>query len=350
MRRFRSFFILTCLGTLLLASCSHRPLVEATDVHYARIYIDSIIRNINLELYNPAHRIPTLNMPVVMRALLCDSETGEVKAERYLQHVGRDTLGYYIDGHLIAPPGHYKFMAYSFGTETTMMQGEYNYFDATAYTNPISPQYISKLPGLSHRAGTNDLESLRYEPDHLFSTIIEEVELVGSGELDTIRTRQGEYPCASTVVLSYYIQLQVRGAQYIASTSALLSGMAPQKTLHNHNTSHLSPVKIYFEMQPTENQPDGTAHLYATFNVFGKVPDADSDLNIHLDLITLDGRNQSHTFNVTPEFHTEEGQEQQWLLLDYEITVDPPPVVGGQGSDFKPTVADWEDENADITI
>ena len=129
----------------LLASCEQRELVDMGNTHYVRVYIDEHIKNVTEGIYNDKFDNPELVPPIVMKAALYDENSGEKVADRFLQNVGKDTRGYYVDGYLIAPPGRYKFMVYSFETEKTRFSNENNYSTVDAYTYPISRLFSTSV-------------------------------------------------------------------------------------------------------------------------------------------------------------------------------------------------------------
>lgn len=98
------------------------------------------------------------------------------------------------------------------------------------------------------------------------------------------------------------------------------------------------------------SRTDDTAVIYATFGMFGRLPDTDNKLEVSFDFLTRDGRALSHEFDITSKFDEPDAVEHQWLLLDDEIEIPEPPEEPGSGGGFEPGVDDWEDVNSDIII
>lgn len=369
------------LAVILSASCTHRELVDMNDVHYLKVYVDKHIRNIDYGVYNPALNIPEVKTPKVIRAVLCDPVSGKVVSERYLQHGGTDANGEYLDGYLIAKPGRYMLMAYNFDTEATHVKDRDLYYQALAYTNPISGQALQMLPsvyysrinaggaengsasgsssgngGSSSGSGANGTGSptalpevnVRYEPDHFF-TVAQEVDLTYSSTVDTVRIASGEPIVAKSMVYSYYMQVKVKGAKYISTASAILSGMAPSSRICDWKIT-TDPCELFFQMTPTEEDANGIATLYTTFNTFGKIDDATSNLTITFDIITVDGRYQTVEINLSDLFKTDLVINNRWIIIDHIIIeIKEPPSIGGGGG-FQPGVDDWKNEQEDIII
>lgn len=353
---------LVCTLLLLLTGCEHRPLVDPNNVHYVRVYIDESLRNVTFGFYNNALWHPTFERPKVMRVALCQTGTGQVVADAYLQHAGSDEQGYYLDGYITAEPGQYALMIYNFSTESTQIAHEGSYSEAMAYTNPVASYYYASMPGM--RAIAQE-EKLAYEPDHLFVSTREELNLHYLDRMDTLRQADGSWLRAESIVYSYYMQIRVRGIEYVTSSASVLTGLAGSKGVTSRMMNADDPVAIFFNMlaveyddepqtrtDTSEGQAAGegrTAIIYSTFNTFGKLPDEYTHLQITFEFIKPDGSSQVETMDITPMFDTPEVKEQQWIILDHEISITPPPAIGDEGG-FTPDVGDWEDINSDIPI
>ena len=169
-------------------------------------------------------------------------------------------------------------------------------------------------------------------------------------DVDTLRNADGDHFTAGSIVLSYYLQIRVKGAQWISSATGLLTGMAGSATLHDGNPILEDPVTIYFEMQRGDvEQGTDEAYIYTTFHTFGKLPDQDNKLQLTFDVRTTDGRALTVTIDITDEFSKPDAIEHQWLLLDTVLTIPEPEGPSG-GDGFVPEVDDWEDIETDIII
>lgn len=348
MNKIRFIYILLLL--LFVASCQHRPLVEMQDLHYIRVYLNDDIKNITSGVYNPSLSSPTFEYPKVFRVALCDVNSGDIVAERYLQNSGRDNNGYYLDGYITAPPGNYNLFGYNFDTESTHVLHKDNFYDALAYTNGVSEQYLARLPQWVRANNSQGLaNTIYYEPDHLF-IISEENYRVSYTGADTLKAPNGGNFKAESLVYSYYIQMEIEGAKYVNGISAVLSGMVESTTIHNTAITTLNGIKVYFDMMTSQENSNGIAYLYTTFNTFGKLKTEESLLNIVFELISADGRKQTENLDITPIFESEEAKNNQWILLNYKVKITPPPPIEGDEGGFKPGITDWEDEQEDIII
>ena len=360
--RYRIPFFIVIM--MMMLSCQHSPLYDLNNTHYIRIYINDSIQNINKGLYHEDVKVKDMHLPEVMRVILSDKTTGQVVSERFLQHTGRDARGYYLDGYIGAPEGNYKLMAYNFGTETTQIRGEYNYYDMTGYTNHISPMYYPLLPRLDvNKKPSYDEQNILYDPDHLWVVTDEDVKVRDQMHIDTLYAADNKYYNAETIVDTYYIQVRVRGAQWISSSVSLLTGMANAKVMHNREMIGTPPAMVYFEMQERDSKkvsvPNNTpiegnlieteeAVIYATFNTWGKLPDVESFFRITFSFGISDGSNQTETMDITPLFTSDEARNHRWIIIDKVIEINAPEVEEGGG--FSPEVDDWDEIETDVIL
>ena len=334
------------------SSCEHRELSDPNTGHYLRVYLDEEIKNVTCGFYDESLKHPEYKRPYVMRVVLADPASGRVVSERYFQSQGEDEWGYYIDGHIGAEPGTYNLLVYNFGSAVTQIRNEQNFYDMQAYTNPISDYYLQYLP--SSRQEIKD-EDIMYEPEHLFHEVGEPIVIPKTNKVDTLKNASGEWFKAHSVVKSYYLQLRIKGIEWVTSAASLLSGMARSTVLHKHDGMVTeNPVNLFFTMDYTGKQAvrDGsgsTAILYATFSTFGKVPDVDSELTLNFEFMRKDGTSQVEKLDITDEFYTELAKEKQWILLEHEIVITPPEgAIAGGG--MTPGVDKWEDIESDVQL
>lgn len=310
-------------------------------MHYVRVYVDETIQNIHTGFYRESESLPYV-VPEKVKALLCDPSTGEVVATRYLQNEGRDERGRYFEGHIQCRPGKYLFLARSFGSENTIVSNEDNYFEAFAFTSPLSMSQAAMLPAKAN------LDTMRVNmPDHLFVSSCE-VNVPYSTYVDTLQAPDGGFFTAQSIVDSYYIQLRVKGIQYLSSVHSLLAGLSGRAMLHN-GAKIPDPVEIFFDMTYADIDQD-EAVIYATFNTFGLAQSKSYDKGIMLQFIitTLDGKPHTHIIDIADEFQKPEAINNKWILLEKMIVI-PPPSGDGDGG-FTPDVEDWTDVYSDIVI
>lgn len=361
----RVLHILAVLVALALSvSCERRPLMELSNTHYVRVYVDEDIKNVTTGFYNDAHNRPDYKSPDVLRVSLSDPETGTVKAERFLRDKGEDEKGTYYEGYVIAEPGEYRLFAYNFDTESVVISDASNHSQAKAYTNEIASHLMTRIPSRASKsdqqsAGIKAPESIVYDPDHLFLANCGDLLVPYVEDVDTLKTRDGEHFSANTVVTSYYLQVKVKGMQYVSSSVALLTGMSGSVWLSDGSMDKEHEVTVYFEMAAGgENSASGISSktssdevlIYTTFNTFGKLPDAANNLEITFDFLTVYGKPYSATFDITDEFQTPEAIEHHWLLLDQTIEIPEPPEGSDSGGGFTPSVDDWSDVETDIVM
>lgn len=356
-------FLLVIVVSLTLGGCKHRELIDIGNTHYVRVYINESIPNVTQGFYDAALDHPKQKLPTVMRVMLCNPQDGRVVSERYLQHSARDSRGYYLDGYVIAPPGNYQLMLYNFGTETTQLHAENNYYKLEGYTYEISDMVASKLP---QSKAEFEGQPIVYDPDHLYVQHRENITIKPRGDVDTLYTANGDFFEAETLVKSFYVQVRIKGIQWVKSSVSLLSGMSRKVRLHDGRLNEKEPSILFFEMKAGHrsdvlysegevhrnpsvnmNEPQ-TAVLYSTFNTFGKLPHTTSTFRVTFEFVRVDGKSQVETMDITPLFDTPEAKENQWLLIDKEIEIEKPEPSEGGG--FEPGVEDWEDENTDIII
>ncbi len=367
-------FALIASSIPVVTACDFRPLTEAGNTHYVRVYIDEHIPNTTEGFYDDTHAKPAYRRPEVMRVALADKATGRVVAERYLRNQGNDPQGHYYDGYIICDPGEWSLLAWNFDTEATLISSPSNIEEAKAYTNTIAAHLYSALRAslAAAKSGASkseesaesvskesvskaeidlDNEKVVYEPDHLFVAKEENASIGYSETIDTLRTADREYFTASSIVEAWYIQVNVKGISRVSSSIALLSGLSGSKKLVTGELDPNDPVINYFEMNSTDvtKADEDTGVLYTTFHTFGKLPEHSNGFKVTFDVTTKAGQAVSATFDITDEFSKDIAKERRWIILDRTIVIpDVPP--GDQNGGFSPGVKDWSDVNTDLEI
>lgn len=344
MKRLVSLLLPLLLCTLF-AGCERRPLVDVGNTHYVRVYLDEELKNVTTGFYDSSLEKPEYKTPNMLRVVLYDATSGKVAAERYLRNRGTDARGDYFDGYIVAPQGSYRLLAYNFGTESTLIRNDHLYHGAEAYTNDISEALRSRL---SSRAGLEE-ERIVYVPDHLLADRNDLLTTAYTMDIDTLRNASGDHFTAGSLVLSYYLQVRVKGIEWISSAVGLLTGMAGSAMLHSGDINEENPVTIYFEMQRGPSTDANEGFIYTTFHTFGKLPDQSNELYLTFDVRTTDGRALTVTLDITDKFSEPEAIDHQWILLDEVLNIPEPP-EGSDGGGFVPGVDDWEDIETDIII
>lgn len=337
---------------LVLTGCEHRELSDPNTGHYLRIYVDENIKNVTCGFYNESLNRPEYKRPRVMRVVLADPESGRVVSERFLQGQGEDERGYYIDGYIGAEAGTYNLLIYNFGSAVTHIRNEQNFYKMQAYTNSVSEHYLQYLPASRQEVEDTDIV---YEPEHLFHTVEESIIVHKTNKTDTLKSVSGDWFTAHSVVKSYYLQLRIKGIEWVTSAASMLSGMAGSTVLCEHNGMiEEDPVNLFFTLDYTDKQTvrDGsgsTAVLYATFSTFGKLPNLSSSLTLNFEFRKKDGDSQVEKIDLTQEFCRPLAINEQWILLEHEIVITPPEgSVSGGG--MSPDVEAWEDVESVVPI
>lgn len=338
------WWLVSSLLLSMFASCEHRPMVEREDVHYIRVYLDEQIRNITMGFYRDSIKIPEYKRPVVLRAVLADPLSGTVVSERFLQGQGEDERGYYVDGYLNGLPGDYHLLIYNYATETALIRNEDNFYQMEGYTYQI-PDYLNPASMRSDKEGKGESRAVHYEPDILFLAVEEKVKLKETMHLDTLYAASGDYFVASPCTRSYYMQLPLKGMEYVASVVATLTGLGESVVLNNGKIGGNEAVGLYIPLHKDFVDGGKKPVAYGTFNTFGKLPLSTSLLQV--DIVTTYGSSISVSMDITPMFDTDLVRINQWILIDQEIVIDPPPE--GDGG-FNIGVEEWEQEDSEILI
>lgn len=311
--------ILAFMAILILAgSCHRRPLVELDNNVLLNITIDTSI--VNYKVTTP---------PEMMRAIFFDSKTGDFVSHSFLPHNG----GYV---HLM-PGREYDILVYNFDTEATIIDGDYNIDNILAYTNLVPENIKSRLKG---RAGKGDDEMIVYEPDHLFVGKLEDIYIPKRGyglpafEVDIH---------AETIVETWIVEVdKVRGAEYVAAVSSVISGLADHNMI-GHREQSYEEATVYFEA--TTFTKDG--HFYAKFNTFGRNALAGRSQILSLVLTDTGGKNYCFNMDVSAKFI--DNPEQYILIRTDDIEIDKPEHTGSGGG-LAPEVDEWGEINTEIII
>lgn len=326
------FCMALCVVLLGLASCEHRILTDPRDNHYIRVYLDEEIKNVTCGFYNPDYDRPAYDSPVNLRAALADPESGEIVSERILRGNGEDERGRYIDGYIAAPAGTYSLLIHGVGSATTRIGEMHDFYDMYAYTDPMGE------------------DSCRMQPEHLFREVCGQVTVRNSTQTDTLRNSQGDHFTACSMVLSYFMQVRIKGIEWVNSAAVLMSGMAGSAHMHKPDGMVESdPVDLFFmtkcaDRKKSRDSDVSTAVLYATFNTFGKIEDRSTTMTI--EFLKTDGTSHTEVFCLDEMFETSLVRDNRWILLEREITITRPEGTGG----LRPGVDEWKDKEADVAM
>ncbi|MBR4848673.1 MAG: DUF5119 domain-containing protein [Bacteroidaceae bacterium] len=339
-----------CMG------CEHRPLYILEDITqneniFVRVYFDEHLRNVNFGFYDDTKEKPEYSSPQMIRVAFYDKDNSKLVSERYLSDCGRDEQGYYIQGKMNVPNGKYNMLAYNFDTKESNVIKTEQYHTAKAVTERLSESDANRF----FASRGEDVKNIYRQPDHLFVTRVEDVE-VNTQEYferpDTIKTNKDTYPTAESIVKTYYLQFNVKGVEYVRSAVALISGMAGSKTIYNGEMVKDNDISIFFGLNNGMNKQrtsDDIAVAYATFNTFGKLPDTEGYLDVTFEFKTIYNTVQTETFRITDIFETEMAKENQWIIIDKVVEIIPPEGAD-TGGGLAPGVSEWEQIEGSITI
>lgn len=348
--------LLLLMSVCVLTSCEHRLLEDPIDFskgRFLRVYFNEHIRNVSFGFYDASKQPSNYQSPVLLRVVCADPLSGEVVTERYLSDYGRDEKGYYIQGNISAPEGAYKLMAYTCDVEHVNFLYEYSFHSLMAYSVELSSSEANRVfPTRDENVLIN--EPIHHQPGHLFVANVDNVYFGPEVLSDTIFTEAKSHPVAETIVKTYYMQVNVKGVEYVKSAVALITGMSGGKRIYNNEMLTDDPVSIFFSLNNGMDKArtdKETRVAYATFNTFGKLPDVEGYIEISFEFKTIYNTVQTETFRVTDLFETPMVRDNQWIIIDKVIEIVPPEgeedVTGGG---LSPGVSDWEQIEGSITI
>lgn len=234
----KKIMILALALTVLFSahSCKRRPLSDAD-------YNVNVVFNIDQNILNG----PEMTEPEMMRVAFFDHNNGNLVAQAYLPPQG---------GQVSVLPGmSYDVLAYNFGTQVTFIQNENNFGRISATTNQIADSFKSKLKSRGTRSpGDETEETIVYDPDHLFVGRLMNVDMparsVESPEVTLTIDCQ-------TVVQSWILCVnKIKGAQYVGSISAVITGLSQYHRLGPGNRSE--EVASVFSMSGTWTETDSS--------------------------------------------------------------------------------------------
>ena len=343
----KRLFIFLLAALAILPGCERRPLEY-----------DSPNQSINLRLNLRLNVLingmeETLPEPEMMRVMFFNPESNELYTECYLPAGG---------GRVSLPPGRYKLLAYNFDTESTLLRNDRNFFSIEAYTNDISSAMKANMLNSIRYAKSANTKSdsegglwdeaiqkvidnpIIYEPDHLFV----------SRETIEVRDETGEQvieASAETIIETWQISVRIKGAQYISSARALLTGQIASNFIGfpKEEGKTDTDATLMFDMNPGSDSAENDI-ITTQFNTFGKNPSVDSRLFLTIIIKNIAGDILEWHRDITDEYFSEDANKDQRIHIEDEIIVPEPEGGGGGGGGFQPGVSDWEQEDIPINI
>ena len=330
----------------MLGSCERRPLVDINEKVRVRVLLNTKeVPNVTTGIYNSDIPTPDISTSV-LRVMFYNADTKNVASQAFIAKKGIDENGFeYIEGDVVVYPGTYDLVCYNFDTPTTLIRGENNWGEISAYTSEISDKLYSRFNTRAEDANPR----IYYTPDHLIVARESNIVVPEHTELIVIKTT------AQTVVDTYYIQLRLVNGQYASDATAVLTDLAPSIRFAANERNHKEYAGTFFEMQrsvDTRIRAVNQDVLCATFNTFGKRPDEinpslESKLYVTFNVLTVDGKKVEMSLNMDSIFRTPLAEEKHWLLLDTMLVI---PKPDNTGSGFNPTVDNWNEEHGSLDI
>lgn len=318
---------------VLAVGCQRRPLEEQDDSLYLRLNL-----NLELECAGVKH---TVEEPELMRVVFYDPETMAEVSDDYVRAEG---------GYINARPGNYKMLVYNFDTEATLIKNHYSLPSIEAYTGEIPNSTRTSLLTKFEAARQNTKSELVapgpttpivYEPDHLF-VARQDVEILRTSEEQVIEAK------GHSIVEMYYIAVRLLNKENLASAQALISGQVGSNKFGFEGGQSADEVILYFNMRAGEDIRSGEDVLWANFQTFGKLPEAESRLWLTVVITGVDGSTEMWQKDITDEF--ENNPDHYIYIEEPPIDVPDPPEGEGGGGGFQPSVGEWEEVHSDIYI
>ena len=331
---------------LLFTACEHRPLVDSFERRFIRIYLDEHIKNVSYGFYDESRQETDYTTPKVLRVGFYDHSSGSQVYEGYLQKAGSDERGNYVEGFIPAFDGKYSMLINRFDNTYTYLRNESRFSEAQAYTKPVSDRIMQGLSSLQDESRADG--SILNQPDHFFVKSLESIHLYKSSAVDTLRNEDGDFLTAKSVVKTYYLQINVKGAEYVSSASGYLTGVAGSVNLANQTLNEEDVSGIYFQLKSNHvNNRSEVSQAYTTFNTFGKIPSAEGILTVVFEFKTKYGTTQVEKIELNDLFETDMVKNEQWIIIDKVIEITPD---ANNPGGMQPSVGDWGQIEGDITI
>lgn len=346
----RIFMALVLLASF--AACQRRPLEDMQEQVKIRVKVNiRAIANITTHVYNEHIPVPDLNTDM-MRVMVYDPETKGLLTQSFIFNKEIDDEGNQVlSGNLNISYGDYDLVIYNFDTPTTQVTNENNENRILAYTPEISPAMRNRYFGTKADPSEPDYSNMliNYEPDHLVVAREHNLHVSPHDTVVVISTT------ATTIVDTYYIQIRVENAQFMAAdgATAVISGLSPSNRFGpNIRTEDPSAAVVFNLYKSTDPNIPGANKdvICATFNTFGKIDNASSDLYVTFNIVDTAGNLQTYSTNLNTIFQSEDAIERHWLIINEVFTLEPPTPTTGGGGGFQPKVDDWEEEEGNMVI
>lgn len=338
MKIFLRLLLLIGVISCLSSGCERRTLLDPSYSTELMVKVDIRgLQNITCDIYNEKIPLPVVE-PEMMRVLFYKPGTTIVAGESYISNISVDSENNRIlSGVVGILPGTYEMLVYNFDTRSTMIRNDDHFMTIEAYTDPVIGQSAERF-----QTRIDESTSILYQPDHIVVASSAEEVIPHHNEVHVIET------AAESIVETFYLQVKVKGLEYVSSAQAVLTGMVGSNMLGERRPVTEKESAIYFTLNKSDDK--GVPVLCNIFNTFGRIAGSTNDLWVAFDINTVDGRVLSMEYDITHLFETDECKNHRWLLFDEEIVIPPPPSQPGTGGGFEPSVGNWDEEKHDIIL
>ena len=278
-------------------------------------------------------------MPQYVEALFYDAETHRLVTSQILPAEG---------GFVNVPVGDYSMVVYSFGTESTQVEGTGHMYEVEAFTTDITKQMASKLSWVSVNTDSTRTDTRGYEddciihePDHLY---VANEDLISVPSFEDKAEAISIHTTASTIVEVYSLEvLGVKGTENIQEVEAFITGQIKSNYFGKQERND-TPATIYTDMRvDTQNK-----RLYSIFGTFGKQPGHENKIYLDITVTDSGGGQYRYIFDVTDQFDDPTNTNNR-LIIDATEIIDIPDAAHGGGG-LAPSVDPWENENIEIPL
>jgi len=277
----------------------------------------------------------------MMRVLFYTKDGNSVSTDTYISSVSYNNDGYKVlQGEVAISQGDYRILVYNFDTESTLIRNATEYSTVEAYTDNVNSAITKRF---ASKATEIDIDKIVYEPDHL---------MVARDQDLNIPYHTGTYEVtldATTVIDTYYLQIKVKGAAFISSASAVLTGLSSSNMIAANTRIENPEAIVYFTLQPTTDPNDGEEAIACIFNTFGRIANYDNGLAVSFNISTTYGTVIQKDYQIADLFESDNGKYHHWLLIEDVIEI-PDPGAQTTGGGWTPEVSDWESESYDFSL
>lgn len=316
----RRWSLLLTLITLLTA-CERIPLLERETRFYLKLKIH-LKTNIELPTTKAEETLPEM-----MQVNFYDVETHELVNKVYVSAEG---------GYVDIESGVYDVVIYNLGTQTTRIDKTGSRGGIYAFTEAMDNHFLPQQ--LQGNGGSLGNQLIINEPDHLYVARMEQIVVPErSVEDETVEL----YAEAETILETYLFRAtQIAQIEHATSVKGFVSGQAQAKHLWDGRFT-TDQATIGFDCMVDKTKGE----LRAYFNTFGKLPNVQNKVYLHLFVGNASGDAYEYVFDVTDQF---DNPDNKGVIEVTDKIVVPEP--GTDQGGFAPIIDDWEEESKDIEI